>query len=76
MTCEWCGGVDTKGTCPWSLACPDCHVKPGRRCKRPSGHEADTLHMARVRLAESGEAPPTAVGDNAQLALLEEGRTT
>lgn len=67
--CEWCGGLDTEGTCPWSLACPDCHAKPGTRCKRPSGHEADRLHMARVRLAEAGQAPVAPVRDNVQLTM-------
>jgi hypothetical protein len=33
------------------VACPTCHAAIGRRCKRPSGHEASDVHATRDRLA-------------------------
>ena len=51
VTCDWCGAVDAKGTCPWAIACPSCGVAPGARCKRPSGHDCD-MHSARYLKAE------------------------
>lgn len=55
--CEWCGNDVTDGsTCARSLTCPDCGAKPGTPCKRPSGHTADTLHMARIHAAEAKDA--------------------
>lgn len=68
--CEWCGAAVTDGsTCPKSLTCPDCGRGPGRRCVRPSGHDADELHASRVRLAERGEVlAPRAPAE--QLALM------
>lgn len=51
--CEWCGGdVIVGSVCPWSIECPTCHVKPGVRCKRPSGHAAADMHVGRIREAE------------------------
>lgn len=51
--CQWCGGTDTRGTCPRSIACPRCKGRPGGPCYRPSGHKAAALHSDRVRLAEA-----------------------
>lgn len=52
--CEWCGGdADPNTVCPKSIECPDCHAQPGSPCKRPSGHKAARLHMARVEKAEA-----------------------
>ena len=30
-----------------AVACTDCFAKPGRWCKRPSGHKASDFHKAR-----------------------------
>ena len=49
--CEWCGG-EGRGTCPHAVACPDCGVPPGARCKRPSGHPAGAMHQNRYRASE------------------------
>lgn len=35
-----------------AVACPDCGVKPGVWCVRPSGHPAGSLHKARGQLAD------------------------
>jgi hypothetical protein len=32
------------------VECPDCHARPGAKCRRPSGHACD-IHAARDRLA-------------------------
>lgn len=32
--------------------CPDCNAKPGTRCKRPSGHVAQSLYASRISAAE------------------------
>jgi hypothetical protein len=54
--CPWCGGdADPATTCPKSLPCPTCHVGPGQRCVRPSGHTAAQLHAARIRQAETND---------------------
>lgn len=51
--CAWCGGdADPATTCPKSITCPTCNAKPGKRCKRPSGHVAPELHATRIELAE------------------------
>lgn len=51
--CAWCGGDALIGTvCPKSLPCPHCDAQPGKRCKRPSGHQAMQLHAARIAAAE------------------------
>jgi predicted RNA-binding Zn-ribbon protein involved in translation (DUF1610 family) len=64
------------------VACPTCHVHIGRRCKRPSGHQASDYHIARNLLAIKhvpgyghcpAAHPPTAVAPSlrtaSQLAL-------
>ena len=33
------------------VACPTCRAPIGRRCKRPSGHDAGNVHAARDLLA-------------------------
>lgn len=51
--CAHCGADAVVGTtCPLSIECPACTAGPGSRCKRPSGHEAQQLHMPRVLAAE------------------------
>jgi hypothetical protein len=40
-------------TCPKSQPCPTCFVPAGRKCRRPSGHEAPQLHADRILAAES-----------------------
>lgn len=55
--CLYCGAeADVTTTCPRAVECPDCGAKPGSPCVRPSGHRADELHKARVKLAE--DQPP------------------
>lgn len=46
-----CGGLVDGYTCPLSLDCPGCAAPAGRRCRRPSGHEAAELHVPRLRAA-------------------------
>ncbi len=56
--CATCGGMAIVGTtCPKSIACPRCGAGPGSVCKRPSGHEAMTVHHARIILAEGTPSP-------------------
>jgi hypothetical protein len=51
--CRWCGAEAVAGSvCPRSLACPACGARPGRRCKRPSEHDAAEMHAARWQAAE------------------------
>lgn len=55
MTARPCGcGPRTRGTCPHNIACPQCHAKPGRPCKRPSGHGCD-MHAERYRATERAD---------------------
>jgi hypothetical protein len=42
----------TESICPLEVACNTCGALPGRKCRRPSGHVAMTLHAERVELAE------------------------
>jgi len=66
--CSWCGGWARKGTtCPKSIICPKCGAPPGKRCRRPSGHEADTLHAERIKVAERDDP---GYGYNRQQELL------
>jgi hypothetical protein len=44
-----------RGTCPHSIECPACHAKPGRQCKRPSGHGCE-MHSERYRQTEREDA--------------------
>lgn len=51
--CHWCHGEARDGTtCPHSIMCPACKAAPGKRCMRPSGHEASELHADRYHIAE------------------------
>lgn len=54
--CWHCGSddADLDQVCPRSIRCPTCGTEAGTFCRRPSGHRADTLHAARIRLAEHG----------------------
>jgi hypothetical protein len=36
-----------------AVSCPDCGAKPGRFCKRPSGHKAMDFHKARKTSADA-----------------------
>jgi hypothetical protein len=61
--CRWCGADAAVGTtCPRSLACPTCGARPGRRCKRPSEHQAATMHAARWQAAERMDRAALGVG--------------
>jgi hypothetical protein len=52
-TCPHCGGMAmTESICPLEVACNTCGALPGRKCRRPSGHVAMTLHAERAELAE------------------------
>jgi hypothetical protein len=44
-----------RGTCPHHVKCPRCFAKPGRPCKRPSGHGCE-MHAERYRLTEQQDA--------------------
>lgn len=46
---------DARGTCPHSITCPECGARPGKRCKRPSGHGCE-MHAERYRKAEREDA--------------------
>ena len=37
-TCEVCGETWPVADPAYLVACPDCGVRAGARCKRPSGH--------------------------------------
>lgn len=54
MTCTCPTG---RGTCPWSIRCPECESLG--RCRRPSGHPCE-IHVARYRESErlDGKACP------------------
>ena len=57
-----------EGTCcPRSIRCPDCR-STARRCHRPSDHEAQELHRARVAAAEAIDAAVLVPRLRAQLA--------
>ena len=47
-----------RGTCPHSVACPRCKARPGRPCKRPSGHACE-MHAERYRQTEMEDAEDT-----------------
>jgi hypothetical protein len=51
-TCKWCGAAlsESAGPCPLSFECPTCQAKPGKWCKRPSEHRAQSLHADRLAL--------------------------
>lgn len=56
--CTFCGGDAIVGTtCPKAIECPSCHAGAGESCKRPSGHRAAELHVARVAVAEMDSEP-------------------
>ena len=38
--------------CPYLFPCPTCHAAPGGICRRPSGHNAASLHIGRVKEAD------------------------
>ncbi|MFO0906850.1 MAG: hypothetical protein U0835_00520 [Isosphaeraceae bacterium] len=48
-------GPGARGTCPHSVACPDCKAPPWSQCKRPSGHPC-SMHTNRYRKAEREDA--------------------
>jgi hypothetical protein len=60
--CEWCAGTTVGETCPLSVACPHCGVVDGRRCARPSGHQAVT-HPDRAARAEAVDREREDAGD-------------
>jgi hypothetical protein len=50
VTCAACG-ERWEVWPPLTIACPDCRAPAGRRCRRPSGHDAPDLHTAREQAA-------------------------
>lgn len=51
--CPYCDGSVIPGTtCPKSITCPRCQATRGKRCRRPSGHDAAELHAERIEEAE------------------------
>lgn len=52
--CYSCKEGKGRGTCPASIACPDCGARPGAQCRRPSGHTCD-MHTARFRKTEQAD---------------------
>jgi ribosomal protein S27E len=50
VTCEACGQSWVRHPA-LEVACPDCGVRVGAWCMRPSGHRATELHMAREQLS-------------------------
>lgn len=49
-TCHTCGQTWPRHPV-LEVECPDCRAKVGSWCKRPSGHQAHELHVAREQLA-------------------------
>lgn len=65
VTCEDCGVAQ-----PYhpvlAIECPDCGAKPGRKCKRPSGHRTRQPHADRINAAyETGYTKCPCKTDNA-----------
>jgi hypothetical protein len=52
VQCTGCGQIWPRDPI-LEVACPTCHARIGRRCKRPSGHQAGEYHTARDLLAIS-----------------------
>lgn len=53
VSCSICLGQVVPGsTCPRSIPCPTCKAPARKPCRRPSEHEASTLHTARYEAAE------------------------
>src|SRR5262245_10414753 len=50
VQCKGCGQTWRRDPI-LEVACPICHARIGRRCKRPSGHDAGDYHAARDLLA-------------------------
>ncbi len=50
VQCTGCGQIWQREPI-LEVACPTCHARIGRRCKRPSGHQAGDYHIARDLLA-------------------------
>lgn len=48
VPCIPCDTLVAEGsTCPQAVPCRTCFAEPGSLCKRPSGHQAMTLHKSR-----------------------------
>jgi hypothetical protein len=50
VQCTSCGQIWPRDPI-LEVACPTCYARIGRRCKRPSGHQAGDYHIARDLLA-------------------------
>ena len=66
--CPWCGNeqINPASTCPLSLRCPTCLAAPGRRCRRPSGHDCDIHEPRWDAAAEQDRQRAVATNDVAQ----------
>ncbi len=64
--CRWCSDTTVGETCPMSVPCPACLAIPGRRCRRPSGHDpfsASRVHDSRVAAAVRRDEEREQAGD-------------
>jgi len=51
-------GEERERVGPFRVECPDCGVRPGMACRKPSGQIYDGVHQARRKLLrERGLAP-------------------
>jgi hypothetical protein len=65
VTCSACGEIWPRDPA-LEVECPTCHARPGRRCKRLSGHPCE-LHASRDRAAmAAGFLRPCPKGPSAQ----------
>ncbi|GJF30315.1 hypothetical protein KNE206_30150 [Kitasatospora sp. NE20-6] len=61
--CAFCDGFNPGDTCPAALTCPQCGAPPRKRCRRPSEHETQEWHIARVRAADLEDQRREDTGD-------------